>query len=191
MQDESLRSALRDRTRGLHDQLDAALTGTGGRVADVAGYVRVLRVLHALHTFADAPLAQWGRTSPLAGEIDASRLPDRAPRYAADLGVLGHEAPQQGPATNDVRDGRGIALLYLVSGSAAGARVLLRGLPDGVPAAARSGLTDAAAASSTQLWRQACALLERPTTPELRDAVVDEACEVLELLLDRTELLTS
>ena len=192
MQDESLRSALRDRTRGLHDRLDATLTGVGGRVVDAADYVRVLRVLHALHTIADAPLARWARTSPLGREIDRSRLPDRAPRYAADLAVLGHEAPQQqGPATDGVTDERGLALLYLVSGSAAGARVLLRGLPDTVPTAARSGLTDAAAPSSTQLWRQTCALLERSTIPELRDAVVAEACAVLELLLDRTELLAS
>lgn len=186
MAQASLRSVLRDRTRGKHAELDAALTGPGGQIADMTGYVRVLRSLHRLHCHADAALRTWTSTSPLASGLDPDLVPDRASAYAADLAVLGETVPTTPRNDKAVDDARGLALLYLVAGSAAGARVLLRGLPDAVPTHARRGLTDAAGRSSTVLWREAVALLERPTGPELQESVVAEATAVLQLLLDGT-----
>lgn len=188
MDQESLRSALRDRTRGLHTRLDTALAGSDGRVADVAGYVRVLDVLHTMHAHADGPLSRWARTSPLACGLDPTLVPDRAAAYAADLAVLGVEVGSVERVTRPVGEPRGLALLYLVAGSAAGARVLLRGLPDAVPGAARRALSQAAGRSSTTFWRQTCALLARPVEPGLLDATVAEACDVLGLLIARQEL---
>ena len=184
MHDGSLRALLRDRTRELHHRLDSALAGPDGRVGDVAGYVRVLTVLHELHAHADAALRRWAGTSPLAGGIDATTLPDRAEAYAADLTRLGRRPPAgRAPQDAPVTDAQGLALLYLVAGSSAGARVLLRGLPDDVPADARSGLTDAAAPRSTTLWRGTCDVLSRPTDPLLQEATVAEAQAVLATLL--------
>lgn len=192
MHDGSLRTLLRDRTRELHHQLDTTLAGPDGRVGDVAGYVRVLTVLHALHRHADAALRHWAGTSPTADGLDAASLPDRAPAYAADLARLGRPPRTVRTAgAAPVSDGRGLALLYLVAGSAAGARVLLRGLPASVPAAARTGLTDAAAPRSTTLWRDTCSLLSRPTEPALQQAAVTEASAVMAMLLDGHEQVAS
>ena len=192
MEQESLRSALRERTRGLHGRLDTALTGPDGRIHDVPGYVRVLGVLHLLHVHADGPLARWAATSPLADGLDRDVLPDRAAAYAADLRRLGaHPSPSSGTPAGPVDDARGLALLYLVAGSAAGARVLLRGLPDVVPADARRGLTDAAGATSTALWRHARTVLARPVSTDVKDAAVAEAETVFALLVDRHQLAAS
>ena len=93
MDEGTLRAALRQRTRQLHARLDGSLSGPDGQVADLPGYVRVLRTLHALHAVADRPLARWAQRSPLAEPLTASALPDRAPSYAADLAVLGEPVP--------------------------------------------------------------------------------------------------
>ena len=192
MEQESLRSALRRRTRGLHTRLDASLTGPDGRVADLPGYLRLLTILHGLHAHADEPLARWAHRSPLASGLDAALVPARADGYAADLATLGVEAdPVAPPPRTPVPDARGLALLYVVAGSSIGARVVLRGLPDVVPADARRGLTDAAGAPTTALWRQAQAVLSRPVSRELHEAVVAEAGALLGLLLHRRELLAS
>lgn len=194
----SLRPALRVRASGLHDRLDAAMTGPDGRVHDLPTYVRVLRTLHTLHTYVDHPLAHWAATSPLAVGVPRELVPDRAAAYSADLRTLGVESPPSGqeppahePSTAPVTDARGLGLLYLVAGSSIGARVILRGLPASVPAEARTGLTDAAAPSSTRLWRATQSLLARPVEPELADAVGDEVCAVFELLLQQQELVAS
>src|SRR5688500_1997928 len=171
MQQESLRSALKDRTRGLHARLDAALTGPDGRVGDRSGYVRVLSVLHTLHARADVPLARWARTSPLAAGLDPAVVPDRAHAYEADLATLGVAAPPVAPVER-LTDAGGLALLYAVAGSSVGARVVLRGLPDAVPLEARRGLTDAAGRGATTLWRQAQEVLSRPLDGALHVAVV-------------------
>lgn len=154
------------------------------------GYVRVLHALHALHLLADRPLARWARSSPLAATLTVSGLPDRAPLYAADLAALGEPAAGPTPSGgDDISDARGLALLYLLSGSAAGARVLLRGLPSAVPVGARSGLTDAAAPASTVLWRETCSLLGGDTVPaRLHEPTAAETLSVMEWLVDRTEL---
>lgn len=184
--EDGLRFALRQRTRHLHARLDDSLAGPHGQVTDLSAYVRLLRTMNALHAFADRPLARWARTSPLAGPLRSTAMPDRAPSYAADLAALGE--PVTGPARGSdpaPTDAQGLALLYLLSGSAAGARLVLRGLPATVPHGARRGLTDAAAPASTRLWRQTCALLEGGTVPDrLHEATVAETCAVMEWLLD-------
>jgi heme oxygenase len=192
MGQESLRSTLRDRTRGLHARLDGALAGPEGQVADATAYLRIVRVMHALHTHADVPLARWAATSPLADKLPAALLPDRADAYAADLTALGAD-PERTRASqpDDVDDARGLAMLYVLAGSAVGARVLLRGLPGAVRSDARQGLTDAASPAATHLWRATQAVLAQPLDAELCDATVAEACTLFELLLDETELLAS
>jgi len=191
----SLRSALRDRTRGLHGRLDAAMTGPEGRVGDLPTYLRVVRTLHTMHAYVDRPLDHWAAASPLARDVPRELIPDRAAAYAADLRALGSEpalvtAPSAASGSS-VPDARGLALLYLVAGSSIGARVVLAGLPAAVPAEARRGLTDAADPSSTRLWRTTQTLLARPVRTELADAVTDEVCEVFELLLQQQELVAS
>jgi hypothetical protein len=126
---------------------------------------------------------RWAPRSPLAGHLDARLLPDRAGAYASDLASLG-QATTSAATVDDVDDARGLALLYLVAGSSAGARVLLRGLPAEVPADARRGLTDAAGRASTALWRETVSMLGRPTSQRFQDAVAAEALGVLHLLLD-------
>ena len=175
----------------MHGRLDDLLSGPDGGVRDVPGYVRVLRTLHALHVHADRPLARWARTSPLAGSVTVSALPDRAPLYAADLALLGEHpaAPMPPDGMDPVDDARGLALLYLLTGSAAGARVLLRGLPPSVPSGARRGLTDAAAPSSTGLWRETCSLLSGDAVPaHLHEPAAAETLAVMEWLVGRAEL---
>lgn len=192
MDEVSLRSTLKDRTRGPHARLDAAMSGPDGRVGDLPTYLRVVRTLHTMHTYVDRPLAHWVATSPLADGIPEELVPDRAAAYAADLRSLGVESsPAQAPPASWIPDARGLALLYLVAGSSIGARVILGGLPAAVPADARRGLTEAAAPSSTQLWRATQALLSQPVGPKLADAVTDEVCQVFELLLDQQELVAS
>ena len=190
MEQGTLRFALRHRTRQLHGRPDEMLGSPHGQVSGVPGYLCVVRTLHALHALADRPLARWAGSSPLASSLTASGLPDRAPLYAADLAALDH--PVTPPATggaDQVSDARGLALLYLLSGSAAGARVLLRGLPSTVPAGARRGLTDAAAPSSTRLWRETVSLLSGDTVPlPLHEPTAVETLAVMEWLVDRTEL---
>lgn len=190
--EQSLRSALRDRTRGPHTRLDAALTGPGRGVRDLAAYVRVLTTLHALHRHADAPLAAWVHASPLATNLDPALVPDRERLYADDLRALGVPTGSAGSGhATAPADARGLALLYLVAGSAAGARVLLRGLPETIPTEARRGLTCAAGPTSTVLWRESCALLSQPVDGELQEAAVAEATAVLETLAGHQELVAS
>jgi heme oxygenase len=175
----------------MHGRLDDLLSGPEGRVHDVPGYVRVLHTLHALHVLADRPLARWAGSSPLTASLTVSALPDRAPLYAADLALL-DEHPGASASTDDpdpVDDARGLALLYLLTGSAAGARVLLKGLPPGVPSGARRGLTDAAAPSSTRLWRETCSLLSDDAVPaHLHEPAAAETLAVMEWLVGRAEL---
>jgi hypothetical protein len=177
----------------MHGRLDDMLGGPHGQVEDLPGYVRVIRSLHSLHELADRPLARWARTSPLASPLTVSALPDRAPLYAADLAELDEPVGTAAPDDEGrVPDARGLALLYLLSGSAAGARVLLRGLPPAVPARARQGLTDAAAPASTRLWRETCSLLAGADVPgSLHESTADEALGVMEWLVGRAELVAS
>jgi heme oxygenase len=175
----------------MHGRLDDLLSGPDGRVPDVPAYVRVLQTLHALHVLADRPLARWAGSSPLAASLTVSALPDRAPLYAADLALLGEHptTPTSPDGMEPVHDARGLALLYLLTGSAAGARVLLRGLPPSVPSGARLGLTDAAAAPSTRLWRETSSLLSGDAVPaRLHEPAAAETLAVMEWLVDRTEL---
>lgn len=190
--EQSLRSALRDRTRPLHARLDTALTGPAGQLPDVPGYVRVVATLHTLHRHADGPLRAWVHTSTVARGLDPALVPDRAAAYADDLRALGVQPDlRESPQGAAVGDAGGLARLYLLAGSAAGARVLLRALPTSVPEGARRGLTSAAGTASTRLWQETCSLLSQPFDEELQKAAVDEACAVLEMLLGRQELMAS
>lgn len=173
------RDVLRGRTREAHEALDRALTGPTGALGTAADYARVLRTLHALHAAGEGRLRRWADASRLvAGRLDDVTLPDRAALYAGDLLALG-EAPAVVPGAEEpgrpVDDAEGLALLYLMTGSAAGARILLRGLPDGVPRTARRGLSDAAGPESARLWTAVRTLLAAPAEEPLATRASEEA----------------
>jgi heme oxygenase len=188
------RDALRGRTREAHDALDRALTGPSGRLTGTQDYVRVLRTLHALHAWSEHRLRQWAAVSALAAGLpDDVVLPDRASLYAGDLRALGAEAAApdaargQGRRSDAVDEAEGLALLYLLGGSSAGARVLLRGLPADVPRAARRGLTDASGPESSRLWRAVLHLLAGPAQEPLATRAAEEADTLFAWLRERAE----
>jgi len=185
------RDVLRRRTREAHDALDRALTGPTGRVASSEDYLRVLHTLHALHAGSEERLRRWVDGSPLAAGIAGDvELPDRAALYAGDLLALGEPVPHEPDPTGSdhpVDDAEGIALLYLLSGSSAGARVLLHGLPEDVPRAARRGLTDAAGPGSARLWQAVRGLLAAPAEEPLASRAADEADALFGRLLAHVE----
>ena len=78
-------------------------------------------------------------------------------------------------------------MLYLLGGSSAGARVLLRGLPDDVPRAARRGLTDASGPESSRLWQAVLRLLTTPAREPLATRAADEADALFGWLRERAE----
>jgi heme oxygenase len=152
---------LRRHTSRAHDSLDASLADDG-RIADVAAYTRLLRVLADLHARAEDPLHSWLAATPWARDsLAEAPLSRRAGLFAADLSRLGAEAR---PVTPDppYDDARGLAALYLLSGSTNGARVLLRRLPSDVAPRARCGLTDAASSGSAHTWRAVRAMFGEP-----------------------------
>ncbi len=153
---------LRERTATAHHDLDAGLAGHDRSVGDVPAYVRLLTVLGELHASVEGSLRSWVEATPWVGEaLDGATLPSRAALYAHDLADLGAPAPAP-HADEAYDDARGLATLYLLAGSAKGARVLLRGLPDDLAPDARRGLTDAASRDSALLWGRVVALLGEP-----------------------------
>ena len=142
---------LRRHTGRAHDSLDASLADDG--IEDLAAYTRLLTVLADLHGRAEDPLHSWLAVTPWARDsLAEAPLSRRAELFAADLSLVGGEAP---PVIPDppYDDARGLAALYLLTGSTNGARVLLRSLPSDVAPQARSGLTDAASSGSAHTWR--------------------------------------
>ncbi len=192
---ENLRLALRQRTRQLHARLDESLVGPSGRVADLAGYLRVVHTLHTLHVFADPLLARWARGSALASPLTVSGLPNRAPSYAADLADLGEPTrPELRRPTTAVRSPSPAGLPCSTCWRA----------PQPEPGCCWPGCLrrsrsardedsrDAAAPASTRLWRETCGLLSGGTVPvRLHDEVVAETRTVLEWLVGRTQPVTS
>ena len=190
----SWRDALRGRTRDAHEALDRALTGPSGRLSGTGDYVRVVSTLHALHAWSEHRLRRWAAASSLAAGLpDDLVLPDRASLYAGDLLALGAEVADPDPGRDrgrrsvEVDDAEGLALLYLLGGSSAGARVLLRGLPDDVPRAARRGLTDASGPESSRLWQAVLRLLATPAREPLATRAADEADALFGWLRERAE----
>ena len=176
---------LRERTSVPHAGLDDSLTGDDRRVSDEASYLRLLHVLASLHVAVEDSLDAWVSSTPWVREaLGEAVLPARAALYADDLRSLG-ATPPGSPAVEAYDDSRGLATLYLLAGSAKGARVLLRGLPDHVAPAARSGLTDAASRESARLWGAVVSVLGEPLArahPEshldLAAAAADRAAEL-------------
>ncbi len=176
---------LRERTSASHAGLDDSLTGDDRRVSDEASYVRLLHVLASLHAGVEGSLDAWvGQTPWVREALRGAVLPARADLFADDLRRLGASPPVR-PAAETYDDSRGLATLYLLAGSAKGARVLLRGLPEHVAPGARRGLTDAASRESARLWGAVVAVLGEPLArahPErhldLAAAAGDRAVEV-------------
>lgn len=175
--------ALRDRTRSAHEQLDAALTGPSGRIWDTTGYVRLLAGLSSLHARTDEPLRAWTAGSDWArGHLDPADLPRRTALYACDLAALGAADRMAAPHSTGCDDGQALGFLYVVAGSTAGARLVLRGLPDDLAPHARAGLSDAAAPAGARLWRDCRLVLSVPLPEELVDRAGDEAARLFRLV---------
>ena len=152
---------LRRHTGRAHDSLDASLADEG-RIVDLAAYTRLLTVLADLHARAEDPLHSWLAATPWARDsLAEAPLSRRAGLFVDDLSRLGAEAPPVAPDP-PYDDARGLAALYLLSGSTNGARVLLRRLPSDVAPQARSGLTDAASSGSARTWRAVMAMFGEP-----------------------------
>ena len=175
--------ALRDRTRTAHEQLDAVLTGPGGRIADTAGYVRLLTGLSSLHARTDEPLHAWTASSGWArAHLDPADLPRRSALYASDLAALGAVDRTAAPQSTACDDGQALGFLYVVAGSTAGARLVLRGLPDDLAPHARAGLCDAAAPAGARLWRDCRTVLTVPLPEQLVERAADEAARLFRLV---------
>ncbi len=186
----TLRQALREETRDVHGALDRVLLGEAGRIVDLPHYLRLVGVLHMMHSAAEPVLGVWRADSAWAASLSPQvRLPRRAPLFATDLEALGVVPPVIGAdaSTEPASESRGVALLYLLAGSAAGARMLVRMIPDDVPVGARSGLADAASAEASALWRATKDLLARPAPEALVTATVTEARAELLRLVEHTE----
>ena len=182
-----LRDVLRAGTREAHTALDRALTGGSRGVGSLDDYVRVLRTLHSLHRWSDDRLTSWAVGSELGRRLSGGTLPPgRSALYGLDLEALGAEPadllrpprPREAP----VGDEEGVALLYLLGGSTAGARLLLRGLPAEVPAAARTGLTVASGPEAARWWRGVRGVLAQPVPGELARGAAREASALLDAL---------
>ena len=176
---------LRERTSASHAGLDSGLTGDERRVADEPSYLRVLHVLAGLHADVEPALHAWVGATPWVREaLGGAPLPARAALFADDLASLGAPAPatQRRPEVYD--DARGLATLYLLAGSAKGARVLLKGLPDDVAPAARRGLTDAASRDSARLWGAGVQRLGDPLAQAHPATHLDVAAEAADRAVD-------
>ena len=131
-------------------------------MTDLPSYLRLLGVLGALHAATEPALHAWVAATPWVRDaLGDAVLPARADLYAADLRLLGAEAPA-GAHDEEYDDARGLATLYLLAGSAKGARVLLRGLPDDLAPESRTGLSDAASRDSARLWGAVVGVLGEP-----------------------------
>ena len=153
---------LRDRTSSAHTTLDAGLAGHDRRILDEPDYARLISVLAELHAAVEDSLQAWVEATPWVRDaLGDAVLPSRAGLYADDLAGLGATRPAPHPV-EAYDDAQGLATLYLLSGSAKGARVLLKGLPEGLADASRTGLQDAASRDSARLWGAVVALLGEP-----------------------------
>ena len=183
---------LRQRTATSHAGLDASLSGEERRVTDDSSYLRLLRVLATLHATIEPPLHAWVDATPWVREaLDGATLPARAGLYADDLTGLGAPLATRPVPAEEYDDAHGLATLYLLAGSAKGARVLLRGLPDHVAPGDRRGLTDAASRESARLWGAVVGALGEPlarahpaTHLDLAAAAADRAVDVFGSLHD-------
>lgn len=176
-------TALRERTRTAHEELDAALTGPAGRIASTTDYVRLLTALSSLHARTDEPLLAWtARSAWVRAHLDPADLPRRSGLYASDLEKLGAVDRTTAPQPTDCDDGQALGFLYVVAGSTAGARLVLRGLPDDLAPHARAGLSDAAAPAGARLWRDCRSTLTVPLPEELVERAADEAARLFRLV---------
>lgn len=150
-------------------------------------YVRIVQLLHALHTSADPLLVAWAKNSNTNAHL---QIPLREPHFASDLQALGaaflprlslNNLPRT--AAGQLTEPAGIGLLYVVAGSSLGARVLLRHLPHSVPPQARAGLEHAASPPSVQLWTAVLTLLALPAPPEQTNSAAAACSLIFDALL--------
>jgi heme oxygenase len=152
MSNKTLRLHLRAQTQQCHVELDSAI----GAIETPAAYGRYVRAIHAFRTAAEELLS-----TPLPPAFEDWRPTILAPLLQADLIDIEESSPA--PSSLDMPDDMSshIGLLYVLEGSALGARVVLKCATD-------LGFTDtygarhlARQASSLANWREFLALLEQ------------------------------
>jgi heme oxygenase len=188
-QDASLRERLRRETRDLHDRLEAAVDAER-QLGARADYARYLRRLWRLHRSAEDDLCRRDFTA--FGFSYATRR--RSPLLEADLAALG--CPLTARGQRDLvtlprlaNPAAALGSVYVIEGSALGARVLLGqitaalGLNGGHGAAFFAGRPS----EDRQMWRSVVAALNGidPSSPEA-DAAIAGARAMFTLFL--TEL---
>ncbi|MCU1693714.1 MAG: hypothetical protein JWM64_2805 [Frankiales bacterium] len=178
------RRTLRDRLREAgavpHARLDAAFTAD---LHSAPGYARLLQALESFHSSADPLLASWVAGSPAAPAVTVVRRTAALrsdllrlgvdPRPPVDLSGLPRDR-----AIGLLTDGAGLALLYVTAGSSIGARVVLRQLPETVPADVRTGLTEGAGPVCARAWRTTLLALDVEPSPAVTADATD-GCELV------------
>jgi heme oxygenase len=175
---DNLHGRLRRATRELHEELEGAV-GIGDRIATRGRYCDYLSQLWALHVSAEAALAAFD-FRPLGFSYPA---PYRSKLLAADLGYLGMSAdelellplptaPQLGTTAG------ALGAVYVVEGSAKGARAILPEITAALGFDARHGASFFAGFGlETKLLWQACLAAINALAPNSAEAdlMVDAA----------------
>lgn len=160
---------LRVATRTEHDRLEAR-ADLLRQVATLAGRRSVVQRFWRLHAEVEAAVTPWLRD--LDGlDFHARR---RTARLAADLAVLGIDAPTEGadpPKVSSV--GEALGLLYVLEGSTLGGRVIRRSLTEQGSDMRGLSFLDPYGERTGERWRAFLAVLDRALrTPEAVEAAV-------------------
>lgn len=168
-QSVTLRQVLKERTRVLHDQLDAAI-GQSALASD-AGYAGFLQTQYA----ARAPIERWARAS-----LDPRLLPPAtAALIAEDLQSLGNSLPDEESFAFPRRaDPRGLA--WALGGSALGNKAMLTQRRRGGRTGSDLFLSDTATAD---FFRHLLPMLHITVADEEADAAVAGAEAVFRTFL--------
>lgn len=166
----TLRERLRHSTRAAHDALERAVR-IGDRIATRAGYVGHLEQLFVLHSAAERGLDRFDFT-PLGFTY---RWPNRSALLAADLLALGvpavrlrtlnfPDAPQLGGMAG------ALGSLYVLEGSAKGARAILPSISAslGLDAVSGASFFSGFGAETKRVW-QSCVAAINAIDPDSAD----------------------
>lgn len=161
----TLRQTLRTATRSAHARVDGVLAGG---IADLPDYARYLRGMHAFVASAESALRDGA--APDAWDVPAWLDWLRADLDALGLAPLAPEAMRiDGPAQS-------LGVLYVLEGSALGARVLLRDAQSlGLPAV--RFLRSHADGESGERWPRFLIFLQQAASPDaaFRQTMLDAA----------------
>jgi len=162
-----LRSRLREATSTAHAAVDSAFVGG---LRDDAQYIRYLHAMHGVLSALEPAWQPWRAHGDWAGLI----APPRAPLLQRDLAQLGIDARPAAPLRVD-NEAALLGTLYVIQGSAMGARLLRRTRPPNDPAAC---FLDAVLADTAR-WPDLLARLHtQPGSGPESDRAAHAACAV-------------